>query len=86
MIPSARCSRGEASNAPAPAATPNAHRKSPVQAPSPSCHAAQKPPPCPRGRSARRIISALIGPGGQATDQPSTRPFTIVAVETESIR
>src|SRR4030095_14734627 len=79
ITPSARWSRGEARSAPAPAATPKAQMKSPVQAPRPSCHAAQNPPPCARGSKARRIISALIGPGGQATDHPRINPLTIVA-------
>src|SRR2546425_565354 len=60
---------------PAPAATLSAQRKSPVQAPSPTRHVAQNPPPCSRGSKPRRIISAFTGPGGHATDQPSTNPL-----------
>jgi hypothetical protein len=36
----------------------------------------QKPPPCSRGSNPRRIISALTGPGGHATDQPRTNPLS----------
>ena len=57
-------------NTPAPSDTATAHRKSPEHAPNPSDHAGQKPRSRPR-----RTISALIGPGGQATDQPSTKPW-----------
>src|SRR5437762_12653214 len=42
------------------------------QAPTPVSQAAQDPPPHPFGNKPRRIISLLIGPGGQATDQPRT--------------
>jgi len=66
--------------APAPAVTANAQRKSAEQAPSPTRHADQKPPPCWRGSNPRRIISALTGPGGHATDQPSMKPLTKVDV------
>ena len=50
-------------------------KKSPQQAPIPSGHADQNPPPWFFGKRPRRIISALTGPGGQATDQPKTRPL-----------
>jgi hypothetical protein len=46
-----------------------------VQAPSAIGHAAQKPPPRAFGNNPRRIISALIGPGGHATDQPRMKPL-----------
>src|SRR4051812_42775704 len=71
---------GVLNNVPAPVMTASAQRKSPVQAPRPSRHALQNPPPWARGRSVRRSISALIGPGGHATDQPRTKPLISVAV------
>ncbi len=56
-------------NTPAPSDTATAHRKSPEHAPRPNDHAGQKP----RSRL-RRTISALIGPGGHATDHPNAKP------------
>ena len=56
-----------------------------MHAPRPICHAGQKPPPCARGVTLRRNISALTGPGGQATDHPRINPFRRVALATASI-
>src|SRR5205823_12066496 len=67
---------GEFRSAPAPSETDSAHMKSPVHAPRPIGHADQNPPPRCLGTKPRRIISAFTGPGGQATDQPSTNPLT----------
>src|SRR5438105_14884453 len=49
--------------------------KSPVHAPRPIGQADQNPPPRSFGNRPRRIISALIGPGGHATDQPRIKPL-----------
>src|SRR5438552_12683528 len=68
----------ELRSAPAPSETQNAQRKSPVHAPRPIGQAPQNPPPRSFGSRPRRIISALIGPGGQATDQPRIKPLTNV--------
>src|SRR6476619_5765819 len=65
----------ELSRAPAPTETPKAQMKSPVHAPRPIGQADQNPPPRSFGSKPRRIISALIGPGGQASDQPRMYPF-----------
>ena len=60
---------GAAKRKPIPSDTSAAHSASPVQAPSSSENPAQKRP-----ARQRRALSALIGPGGQATDQPSRKP------------
>jgi len=70
MIPSTRRTATELSNTPAPTETQKAQMKSPVHAPRPIGQADQNPPPRSLGNKPRRIISALIGPGGHATDQP----------------
>ena len=77
--------RGVLRSAPAPVMTAIAQRKSPVHAPSPSCHAAQNPPPCCAGMTLRRSISALTGPGGHATDHPRTNPLMSVALSIAGI-
>ena len=69
VTPSTVVTPGIVASLDAPKPTASAHRKSPDTAPSPTTHACQKP-----RASARRIISALIGPGGHATDQPSRNP------------
>ncbi len=67
--PSASRAAAPASSSPAPSAVATAQSASPEAAPSATRTRRQKP-----RASARRMISALIGPGGQATDQPSTKP------------
>src|SRR5213075_540680 len=72
--------RGVFMIAPAPADAPKAQMESPVHAPKPIRHEAQKPPPSDLGCNPRRIISALTGPGGHATDQPSRKPLSRIEV------
>src|SRR5271170_8225270 len=60
---------GPVKSTPTPSETRTAHRASALQAPSRRVNPAQKPP-----ARQRRAISALIGPGGQATDQPRRKP------------
>src|SRR5208337_1731916 len=52
-----------------------AHSASALEAPASTAIPAQKSP-----AAQRRAISALIGPGGQATDQPRTNPVARRAV------
>ncbi len=53
-----------------------------MHAPSPTPQADQKPPPALAGINIRRIISALIGPGGHATDQPRSKPLKRIELKT----
>ncbi len=60
---------GAANRRPTPSATATAHTASALAAPTRTAMPAQKSP-----AAQRRTISALIGPGGPATDHPSTKP------------
>src|SRR6266581_130160 len=81
IVPSTVRTPGLLSSAPAPAATAKAQIKSPVHAPNPTRHVSQNPPPRSRGGNPRRIISAFTGPGGQATDRPSTNPLSKIDIK-----
>jgi hypothetical protein len=85
-IPSTVLTPGWFSKAPAPVATAKAQAKSPMHAPSPTLQVCQKPPPWSLESNPRRIISALTGPGGQATDHPSTNPFNRIDIDWDSQR
>ena len=57
---------------PTPSETPSAHSASPDAAPASTARPDNNAPD-----EERRAISALIGPGGHATDQPSRKPAAI---------